>query len=179
MPRYNNLHSVNPPEDIDYWALNDPAYDINAFYTTASQDSASPRVRISNKQLSIISALVASKEIPDYRTPADFIRDAIYHRLYWYQHAYRRPDIGRLIRTETEIEQAKVRMNLSAMFDEAIKVFKDDFLLAHQQKNRKGCQEAIGAVSRCLDSEEAEDTRYRAELEWLLAYMKMELETMR
>lgn len=180
MGRFDNVRTFpGQPAEPDPWGLDDPAYDTHTFYTAAGADSESVRVRVNNKYLSIVGNLVASREIPDYKTTADFVRDAIYHRLYYYQHAYQKPEIGRLIRTDMELERSKERIAQAAVFDEAIRTFKEEFQFSLTARNRAGAEEALGRVQRCLDSEDAEDSRYRDELNRLEAYMKMELGTWR
>lgn len=59
-------------------------YDPDKFYTSASdkQGRGDPTtVRVPPQAASTIAALVQSQRIPEYTTQADFIRDAVIHRL--------------------------------------------------------------------------------------------------
>lgn len=61
-------------------------YRESEFYTRSTDDRGhsqlSPRIRLRPEIAQELSALVARRTIPAYRTTADFIRDAIVHRLH-------------------------------------------------------------------------------------------------
>lgn len=69
------------------WATDAAAngYSREKFYTVSTNKkgfTSSIRVNVPPDVLSSIGALVASKDIPDYRTLQDFLRDALVHRLH-------------------------------------------------------------------------------------------------
>lgn len=49
----------------------------------ASRDAANIRCRVPVEWTTLIAELVNDRGWPEYRTPQDFYRDAIYHRLEW------------------------------------------------------------------------------------------------
>lgn len=61
-------------------------YRDNEFYTRSTDDRGhsqlSPRIRLRPEIAQELSALVARRTIPAYRTTADVIRDAVVHRLH-------------------------------------------------------------------------------------------------
>lgn len=77
--------------EVDFSAFIDPGkgYRSDRFYTRSSDNQGHDvqmRVRVPKGLDSQIHAAVA--EVPEYRTPHDFIRDAILHRLEWIQTHY-------------------------------------------------------------------------------------------
>jgi len=61
-------------------------YDPDEFYvrsTNKHDHSDQTRIRIPGDVLAELSGLIASKEIPEYRTVSDFFRDAAVHRLHY------------------------------------------------------------------------------------------------
>jgi hypothetical protein len=75
-----------PREDF---TLDDPGYSPEKFYVKATDSkghSANLRVHVPPIFAERVSALIASRTFPEYRTLADFVRDAMYHRLYQLEH---------------------------------------------------------------------------------------------
>lgn len=71
---------------VDYWAVDDGAYSIDNFYTKSKDmqgHSTVYHVRLPDYVAGEIGSMIESRKIPDYRTAADLIRDAIVHRLHY------------------------------------------------------------------------------------------------
>jgi len=68
------------------WETEDAGYSEENFYTHA-KDKQGHSVQINTKFpdyiVAAISELVQSKEIPEYATAQDFVRDSVHHRLHW------------------------------------------------------------------------------------------------
>jgi len=106
-------------------------YSPDEFYTKATNkhdhSSAPYSVRVDPSMSAQISALIQSGKIPHYRTPSDFFRDAITHRLHY---LVNRMDLGTpelmelLARTRT---QARLDMMAAevADLDKMIKTARD------------------------------------------------------
>lgn len=165
---------TNEPDDP--YQLQDPGHNPDAFYTFCGKDSETIRVRVPNVYLYVISDLCASREIPEIKTPADFIRDAIHHRTYWYQHHYRKPEVGDTITAYAEMERSKERAAMLQTRKDAIVQFRTEFDLAYQSRNRNACQEVIEAVGRSLESRDASDDHYKSELGRLMAAIRLEMD---
>lgn len=61
-------------------------YDATKFYTVARDKkgfTTTVRVSIPPSVMSQIASLIATQTIPEYRTSADVLRDALVHRLVW------------------------------------------------------------------------------------------------
>lgn len=72
----------------DDWKLNDPEYAVEKFYTSSVDrmgHSAFAKLRYPTYLQSLLESLIASREIPDYKTVSDIFRDALYHRLRYIQ----------------------------------------------------------------------------------------------
>lgn len=91
-------------------------YDIDSFYTYggSGSSSTSQRYRINDETLNLCAVLVASKQIPDYKTTADIVRDAVFHRLHYVQERLEDPEfkskfdyIRNLIETDEEFQVMK------------------------------------------------------------------------
>ena len=71
---------------VDMWSTEDNAYSLDAFYTRSKDfqgHSTVYHVRMPDYVAGEIAAIIESKKIPEYRTAADLIRDAIIHRLHY------------------------------------------------------------------------------------------------
>lgn len=61
-------------------------YSPDKFYTHATDKKGhcvSIRTAVPPNLSSEIDTLIASRKYPDYKTPQDFVRDAVFHRLQW------------------------------------------------------------------------------------------------
>lgn len=68
----------------DPFALSGEGYSPDKFYTRSTDGKGASETKYFKAVPSIMGSvgeLVASRQIPQYKTEADFIRDAIYHRL--------------------------------------------------------------------------------------------------
>lgn len=67
--------------------FHDDGYDSDIIYSDGAKDhqghSTNIRCHIPDHWVSIIAAIVNSDQWPEYRTPQDFYRDAIFHRWHW------------------------------------------------------------------------------------------------
>jgi len=108
-------------------------YDVDKVWTS-SQDqhghSVQNRVNYPKSWAGQVAELVHSREWPEYRSPQDFVRDAIYHRLHWAHNSQR----------TTDPELAAV------LAESAIESMLDPFLSASDQYSRveKRIEEAGG-----------------------------------
>lgn len=152
---------------FDPYQLDDPQHDPNAVYPYCGKESSSVTVRVPTQYLDIIGALVARREIPEYNTPADFIRDAIHHRVYWYQKHYSRPDIGDQINVFTQMERSREREKALKARKEIIVQFRGEFYEAMTQRSRGAMEAVLEEVRLALDSRDAADDTYKAQLEGL------------
>ena len=121
--------------------------------------------------MNIIGAIVAGREIPEYQTPADFIRDAIHHRIYHYQHHFRRPDIGDTVNVFTQLERSKERSKALLARREIVAQFRQEFNDALTARSHGACRAVIDEVRLALDTRDAADDTYKTDLEELHAYM--------
>lgn len=93
----------------DPWTLSSTNYDPANFYCRATDGNGHDAVlqsKISPALLAEIQRLVQSKVIPQYRTYADFIRDAMIHRLRYLSDQY--PGSANLQAIEIEQRQAEL-----------------------------------------------------------------------
>lgn len=79
----NPLHSL---PSLNTWDTDaDPDYTPDKFYTRSDKKTQTRQVRVflSDDQLAEIARLVQGKEVVEYTTLQDFVRDAVHHRLHW------------------------------------------------------------------------------------------------
>lgn len=76
---------TNPPKRVvtaEDWESSDDGRNPGLFYVSAGRASDNiGQVRVNLRDKGIAEQIVAQRLVPEYRTPADFIRDAIHHRL--------------------------------------------------------------------------------------------------
>lgn len=101
---------------FDPFSTENNGYSVDAFYTRSTDGngvSETKYVKMPPSLLAGIGDLVASKVIADYRTEADFIRDAVYHRLH---HVAMMKQDGKLVRlVNRQIMLARAANNLHEM----------------------------------------------------------------
>lgn len=165
---------IYPVEEFDPYKLDDPAHDPKAFYPFCGKDSEVTRIRIPTKYMHIAAEIVASREIPEYKTPHDLFRDGIHHRIYYLTKVFNRPQYADTITSYQERERSRERREAIEVRKETIQALRDEFNLANQERSRNACQQAIEATERLLDSREADDDLYKDELVRLLGYMKLQ-----
>ena len=70
--------------DLPSWGTEDPHYSPDKFYTRGSDgqgNSSVSHVRMAPEVVGEIQSIIERRVIPEYRTAADLIRDAVVHRL--------------------------------------------------------------------------------------------------
>lgn len=93
----------------DPWTLSSNSYDPATFYTRATDGNGHDSViqtKVSPALLGEIQRLIQSKAIPQYRTNADLVRDALIHRLRYLSDEY--PGSANLQALEIEQRQAEI-----------------------------------------------------------------------
>jgi hypothetical protein len=112
----------NAGTTLDPWALAaGSAYDPERIYTRASDDhghSALMHVKVSPTLHGEIVALIQSKAIPELRTHADVVRDALIHRMVFYRDMLKQQGISTgnlsnalaLEMREAELDEIELRM---------------------------------------------------------------------
>jgi hypothetical protein len=156
---------------MNSWETEVPGYSVDKFYTHA-KDSQGHSVQINTKFPDYVAAaiaeLVQSKEIPEYATAQDFIRDSVFHRLYWCS-KHRSRKISRLLpimisiqESENQIKEVeklnemveKIRKGCEALYSIQDLATLRDFI-DRQRDNIEGIREPYwGKASRILDEYE-------------------------
>lgn len=93
----------------DPWALSSESYSPETFYTRATDGNGHASVlhiKVSPALLGELQRLVQSRQIPQYQTYADVVRDAVIHRLRYIADQY--PGATDLAALEIEQRQAEL-----------------------------------------------------------------------
>ena len=135
----------------DPWTLSGSSYDIDSFYTRATDGNGHDgvlQVKVSPALLGQITHILESKAIPAYRTRADVVRDAVIHRLRYLADNYD----GSVNLADLEIEQRQAEIDKFKAQRQAWKTYLAD--LDNQLKD-------------LIDAEEYEEAEYLMEMnEW-------------
>lgn len=158
-------------DNHDPYALQDPGYNVDTFYTQAGADSSGFRLRISNENLSIISALVASKDIPELKTPADFVRDAIRHRLQYVAKNYKVNHLRERLLLDMGASLAADRLERYAARRASLDLMRDSFDAAIKARSAMDCAAAMDSVGALVDDDNIDDP-FQEEVQNLLARMR-------
>lgn len=106
-PTASSAGTIGNPSDP--WSLSSTNYSQENFYVRATDGNghdATLQTKVSPALLGEIQRLVQSREIPQYRTYADLVRDALVHRLRYLADEY--PGAVNLHALEIEQRQAEV-----------------------------------------------------------------------
>lgn len=87
--------------EIDPWDLaTKPTYNREGHYCRATDGhghSESMALKLSPGVMGQLAEIVASRRIPEYRTPQDIVRDAVIHQLRWIAENVPDEDAGRIV----------------------------------------------------------------------------------
>lgn len=160
-------------EDGSSWdtVREDADYSTHEFYTRATNkhDHSIPAsVRLDPTIAAEINALVASGQIPHYRTMSDFIRDAVYHRMHFLSHELNVGDEGLrgLLAREREqmrLEQARARIE---GIEQTLATCQANINDARARDDAWLLEETRGSLTRLVD---ALNEPYRAKARAMLA----------
>lgn len=89
----NNVRHISPQKkpSLPSWGTEDPNYSVDRFYTRGSDgkgNSEAVRARFAPEVIARLHRVVQQGRIPEYRTVADIIRDAVVHRLQYLDNEY-------------------------------------------------------------------------------------------
>lgn len=151
----------------------DDGYDPQEIYAGGAKDadghSTNIRCHIPDPWMGAIQELIASPEWPEYRTPQDFYRDAIYHRIRW---ASRQPDRTSSARVRTLMAQAQAeaalqyRMSMQRSHRDILDLMQKTFGEAVANNDYMGIKETVKDIEALLDKmDEPWRSRLASELE--------------
>lgn len=120
-PQPNNVRRINPSNNgngtgvvagsaNDPWSMSSSSYDPSNFYTRATDGNGHDgglQVKVSPALLGQINHILESRIIPQYRTRADIVRDALIHRLRYLADEYD----GSVNLADLEIEQRQAEID--------------------------------------------------------------------
>ena len=149
-------------------AFVDDGYDPAEVYSGGAKDSdghsTNIRAHIPDPWMGAISQLVASNDWPEYKTPQDVYRDAIYHRMRW---AARQPDRSSSPRIRTLMAQASAeaalqyRMSMQNSHRQIMELMQQTFGQAIAHNDFMGARETIKELEGLLSKM---DEPWRSEL---------------
>ena len=162
-----------PPDPYD---LNDPAYDVNNFVTSATADRQQTRVWLPTEAFVRLEQLIQSRDIPEYATVQDAVRDAVYHRLWWLEHSYHPVGIREMLTLWQVHSASELRSKLLAKRRETITTLRNSFDEAKVAGSKTEMAAALVDAERllALDDDDS-DTPFQKDLVSLVARMKDEL----
>lgn len=167
-----HLSPVHATPEFDPYGLEDSGHNPNGFYTFCGKESTSITIRIPTVYINLVGAQIATREIPDYQTPADFYRDAIHHRIYWLTHHYRKPQMEDQMNVFTQMERSKERLKALQARRDIIPQFREEFETALTSQSPGACRQVIEEVKAAIDTRDAEDDTYKTDLLELLKMME-------
>lgn len=111
-------------------------YDPDEVWAKGAADeqghSVNLRIKVPTEWAGAIAELTSAKQWPEYKTPQDFIRDAIHHRLHWAEAQPDResiPEVANLMAIEsvyTNIRRYEaLNKQFKAMRDQMVDAFRD------------------------------------------------------
>ena len=112
----------------DEWLLDD--YDPDQIHRKSVDGrghSYRGQVRLPDSWNGIVGAMIARGDLPEYRTPQDFFRDAIYHRMvYWSKNEERTtPELKRLVAIERASTLSRTELDYVEGYETFVKEIED------------------------------------------------------
>lgn len=134
------------PDEYDPFATENNGYSVDAFYTRSTDGngvSETKYVKLPPSLLAGIGDLVASRVIPEYRTEADVIRDAVYHRLHHVAMMKRDGKLVRLINRQIMLARASSHLHEMSELETLIEQHSAAMEQAAQTKDAEFLREII------------------------------------
>lgn len=103
-----------PPSNASLWSVESEGYDPSNFYTASTDGkgvTASIRINVPPAVSAEISAMIQSGKVGDYRTAADFWRDAGTHRLHWLAAYMKDPRLNNFVSMQMRLAERERQMH--------------------------------------------------------------------
>jgi hypothetical protein len=143
---------IAPAKVHDPYSLDDNSYDIDRFYTTTTEDSeAWPRVRGAAAVTAVIRRMIEQREIPEYSTFADFLRDAAHHRLHYLTKEYHLPHAHGVLSAVALIDANERQQRLMKQERAAVESSRATLEQALAQRDWAQFREAYDNAKKALD----------------------------
>lgn len=153
MARFPNLKSVQPDDPF----AGTSSYDIANFCPRGGEESEVIRVRIPKTLLVRAYDVLESKQIPEYKTLSDMLRDGIYHRLQYLADVYDYPEFRETLLLHQAAQAAEDREALIASRQNTIEKVRNSFDSALAARSTRDCQEALTSLETLIDDEASDD----------------------
>lgn len=162
--------------DFDPLTPDDPKqYSVDKFYTKADRDKLTERyqVRVSSEMARQLSVLFHSKEIPQYETPSDILRDALVHRLKHVGDMIKQGKLKDVVNHEIQEAEALSLMAELEGRRKGVQVMEDLTREARSSDDIPFLQSTIEALNRRIATSYGS---YRAEYEKMLGQLEKTME---
>lgn len=112
-PKLKLVDGVATEGQFDPFSFEDRGYSVDGFYTRSTGPNKEPGetkyLKISPTILGAISKVIYSRDFPSYRTDADFIRDALVHRLKYINTLLQDGGIEKQLGTHVKLSRIEAR----------------------------------------------------------------------
>ena len=158
-----SLRKSAPPE----WGTQDPSYGPEKLYTKGTDgrgNSHEVRVRMPPTVVGQIQSMVEQRLIPEYKTSADFVRDAVIHRLKWLEENSLAENSDTARRMRGVVASAELQRLADEMrdADEQVDMAKQNLKAAHKTGNERMLRRA---VEHCWDIAEGLEEPWKSRVE--------------
>lgn len=166
-------------DTFDPFATDKKGYSLDKFYTKSTDGkgiSETKYVKLPPSLIGEIGELIAQRKIPDYRTDADFIRDAIVHRLRYVAEMVADGKLQGVVNRQVMLNENMRVMQDMEECQMIVTTHRDSFEKAVQVKDAIMLEVALDAAEGNLDVlREA----YQVELRGLIKDYRRELNRMK
>jgi hypothetical protein len=133
---------------VQDWGTTDPSYSPHHLYTGSTDgkgNSHEVRVRIPPTVAGQIASMIEQRAVPGYRTGADFVRDAIIHRLkFLVDEMVDNPKVLRGVKGELSLAALQRMSEEISRHEEQVQQLRDGLKRASDNGNEQYLREAVG-----------------------------------
>lgn len=124
------------------------------------------RLKAPPEVVSEIAKIVAKDWVPEYNTTADFVRDAVIHRLHYWSERISDKQLQRVVTTERRIAMLEHSMREVESNQQMVSTFEEGFKLALAGEDREVFEDLVTHITEAI---EIAREPYRGRLRAILA----------
>lgn len=152
----------------DPWQVAAVNYSPDTIYTRSTDGHGHyeqlRNVKVSPAVYAVLSEMLARGDLPDYRTVADFVRDALLHRLHYISQNI--GSLAQVVNEEIVAAEMATRIARNRHRADTVRVYSEQLATLEQDGDYEAISEAVDSMSYIVD--EWSDTRHGRDLAQVL-----------
>jgi hypothetical protein len=151
VPEPRRLTAVD--DTYDPFSTDDKGYDKNSFYTNGGNrgDNEVKSIRLPMSTIAKIGEMIASRDVPAYKTEADFYRDAIVHRLHDVAEMRKNGDLLQFVNIQTMASRVAMRRDDMASLNQLVMSYEEAMGEALRMEDKPLLETLLGEAENDIE----------------------------